>query len=987
LLLRYLALRPAVLQSIQSDQPHMAAFAYFNLLEACVSSSNPSYTLQIGALLMLHIERTLVADMVFGRARMAPGMVLLAMRLVTSSVPAVRTIAIATLFELARAFYAIGLQSSAGASSPAGAIVPAIPTSITAPPEGGPLGRFRHLTSSALMSVAEGQSLGRDMAQAGAGVEDAFNRLVELASAVEDGDDFRDYGTRLRAAMKAHVRETQQQRGQSQDNAAARRAAAANAVALQQQREPAGGATTKVSWGVPVAALEAGAAGTGGAYRRSAGPLRAGYTSVLQPLPRTTQLMEEGTTVDASVASPPGAINVSFAQSSLTEELRALTADHIQLFTRIVTLDTRPEMRFKDAIPLALLDVVHTLIDQKALREVAKWLERLHLGHKKSSDWLEAGMANIMLAAWGYRVTQMYYVINGADASGAKIPRSYLDVIFWHDLVRLLPELETDPYMSEESLYRLVADATSLPDGERCFTLDGQAMLLKEAAECFGRAGAFELSIVAIRHVETIVAAKEDYKSTAAVAEAMVKWSNAISATPSQRRLPSKYFCLCAVLGAGAQAMLAATSSSQRPALVRPGRPLQYIFRVGGNNTTMDLARFRVFARDLIAATLQVPAERVVLADSPDAIAAAITANAAIGRAVTAAASAHMDSIAADATSDDGATPRPSAGAAALLGSRKRSDRHSSDGATSGSAAGVGVPSADLVTVACYEVQPYFEDGDPRLASTRAMNRHLYLDRFLYASRVTDSASDVNGHRGARGANLNATVGSNGAPMTRAQLQQLSSAAKTLDVRRQRMRIVVHTVERPFPSVSCAVAVASTNDTSLDPAGTATETVQQQRDALLNSGSRAPAPSAAAATTAASGAPAAAGAAPAGAAAPPPPPLLKGAAATDELAAVYAALTPMDVRPAGYYFKQVVNAFPDNDEVLAAVRDLAELAKSRVERVDASALTGNGAMERYAACLKGVVDVECALQDVTVPAEGQDSPLHGHHLGSTVRMS
>jgi hypothetical protein len=338
---------------------------------------------------------------------------------------------------------------------------------------------------------------------------------------------------------------------------------------------------------------------------------------------------------------------------------------------------------------------------------------------------------------------------------------------------------------------------------------------------------------MAIRVVERIVWARDDFKSTAVVAEAVAKWADAIVNSPA-KRLVARYFFMSA-------------DGPQFPV------PVKQIFRYPTAAAT-DLNTFCRHAKEIVGAMVG-NSELVVLEP---------------------------------------------------FGTPHKKHHH-----------------GNKVSVVCYEVSPFFAEGDPRQATTtKVFDKHNNITKFQFASRVTDHEAVSSIAKTA---------------ITKLQAQQQSAAAKNLNVHSQNLKVVVHEVERAFPTMTVAVNVRVSEENTLDPVATAVETIQQQTEMMRHANTMVD--------------------------------------AAQETAMLYAALTPLDVKPAGYYFKEVVRVHSDHANVRDEVAEYLNVIKARLQKCPDGAAK---APERYAAVMKGIVDIECAVAEaaaVAAEAEADDDAV------------
>lgn len=88
-------------------------------------------------------------------------------------------------------------------------------------------------------------------------------------------------------------------------------------------------------------------------------------------------------------------------------------------------------------------------------------------------------MVLVFIAALCFRVTEVYYSVKGIDSRGARMPHGVFTNVFWHDYVRVLPEV--DQLLPLEAVFAIVNELYVCPE-DACFTIEGQIKTLKEAA-------------------------------------------------------------------------------------------------------------------------------------------------------------------------------------------------------------------------------------------------------------------------------------------------------------------------------------------------------------------------------------------------------------------------------------------------------------------------------------------------------------------------
>lgn len=454
----------------------------------------------------------------------------------------------------------------------------------------------------------------------------------------------------------------------------------------------------------------------------------------------------------------------------------------LSLFHDVLRLQTDDTMRYKDSKGLAFYDVVHNFLRQNTMKEVFKWLGRLHEAHRANGDNCEAGMTLVLSAAIGFRVSEAFYAIKGTDCKGARIPAAAFTHVLWHDYVRVLPELEK--HLPIENIYTMATDLSVVPD-EQPFTVEGQIRLMKEAAELLEKAGYYELSIKAVDVVWKYAAAKGDYKACTAVSSVMSTWSNVI-ATQSSKRESYRYFLVWARMerevSAAESALLKklkkkhesdsddddADLSSRKPRTTAPAdylvSPIKMIYK---QPTNTSLNTFRDAAKKFVTAVF--PNESLIqLTD---------------------------EMVGTHAPMD--LTNVPTAGKLSkALKAQLKTSNHC------------------LLTVA--EVVPVFDAIHP---STKHLDRPHVINRFEHVNRVGPSMITRSGQT----------------PMKRSQHVSTNLPKTEVDVMRQQLSVNVHFTERSFPSTTTAIPVGSSEEQLLDAYETAIETMNAELDALESS--------------------------------------------------------------------------------------------------------------------------------------------------------
>ncbi|RNF25972.1 putative membrane associated protein, partial [Trypanosoma conorhini] len=351
------------------------------------------------------------------------------------------------------------------------------------------LARMKSLTANALVSVAESKT--RDLRLAGRFIEFQFDDLLERAHAEEE---------HYRAPSQTYDERYGGDGHQPGGNSGAKYRYRVDPLFLSVQRRLS----------VPKYLLE-------GEKRERGADLHAGH--------------DAAGVYDSSEKTPP----------RFSEEFAAMSASALSLFRDVLRLQVDDSMRFKEAKVFAYFEVVRNFLRQNALREVLKWLHRLHSTHKANGDMAEAGMVLFFIGALCFRVTEMFYQLRGKDSRGARMPFGLLSYVFWHDYVRVLPEV--DVLLPVDTIYAIVSGLYVCPD-EACCSVEGQVKALKEAAEHLDKDHYYEFSLGAIAIVDKYLRAIGDYKGAAMVHTAMATWCTAVAQQGKRRN--HRYFLLWA---------------------------------------------------------------------------------------------------------------------------------------------------------------------------------------------------------------------------------------------------------------------------------------------------------------------------------------------------------------------------------------------------------------------------------------------------------
>ncbi|TPP50888.1 DOCK-C2 family protein [Leishmania donovani] len=310
--------------------------------------------------------------------------------------------------------------------------------------------------------------------------------------------------------------------------------------------------------------------------------------SVQRNLPISRYLLEKSNVPDQQ---PP----------RFSSDFTAMTATVLSLFDDVLRLQMDDSMKFKEARATAYFEVFRNFLRQNALKEALKWLYRLHDAHRANSDYLEAGMVLVFIAALCFRVTEVFYFVKGKDSKGARMPFEVLSHVFWHDYVRILPEV--DALLPADTVYAIVSELYTCPD-DMCFSMEGQVKALKEAAEFQDKGQYYEYSLQTIDIANKYLMAVSDFKGSSVVHMAMSTWCTAI-AEPKSKRHNSRYFFLWArmerhTLPKSRKELHEDANDSkvgEKPRGLPNGNPIRRIYKM---STATTLEEFKNYARSYV---------------------------------------------------------------------------------------------------------------------------------------------------------------------------------------------------------------------------------------------------------------------------------------------------------------------------------------------------------------------------------------------------
>ncbi|GET90267.1 hypothetical protein, conserved [Leishmania tarentolae] len=320
-------------------------------------------------------------------------------------------------------------------------------------------------------------------------------------------------------------------------------------------------------------------------YRQKAEDL---VMSVQRNLPISRYLLEKPNVSDQQ---PP----------RFSSEFTTMAATVLSLFDDVLRLQMDDSMKFKEAKATAYFEVFRNFLRQNALKEALKWLYRLHDVHKANNDNLEAGMVLVFIAALCFRVTEVFYFIKGRDSKGARMPFEILSHVFWHDYVRILPEVEV--LLPADTVYAIVSELYVCPE-DVCFSMEGQVKMLKEAAEFQDKDQYYEYSLQTIAIANKYLMAINDFKGSSVVHMAMSTWCLAV-AEPKSKRHNARYFFLWARMERNRppksrkelQEEVNDNRVGEKPRGLPNGNPIRRIYKMP---TVTTLEEFKSYAKSYV---------------------------------------------------------------------------------------------------------------------------------------------------------------------------------------------------------------------------------------------------------------------------------------------------------------------------------------------------------------------------------------------------
>eukprot|EP00796_Vickermania_ingenoplastis_P000912 gene912-539_t len=294
--------------------------------------------------------------------------------------------------------------------------------------------------------------------------------------------------------------------------------------------------------------------------------------------------------------------------TSFSEEFGSMAKTVLHLFNDVLPLRVDTSMLFKEPKCSTYLGIFMNFLHQNAVKEGLKWLYRLRETHVSNGDHIEAGMVLVVIAALGFRVTELFYHAKGKNSKGARFPNALLDYVFWHDYVRILPEIEK--LFPVEVIYPIASQLYVCPD-EPCFTMEGQIKILKEAAEEQDKGMHYELSLQTISIVDHFVRAAKDYAGAEVVHRAMASWCSVLS----DPRPSNTYFFLWARMeraepsapsprGSMAREERQLAIGEKPEGLPAPTRTIRRVYKMPPHYT---LDNFRVYVKDYICSLFSDP--------------------------------------------------------------------------------------------------------------------------------------------------------------------------------------------------------------------------------------------------------------------------------------------------------------------------------------------------------------------------------------------
>ena len=480
----------------------------------------------------------------------------------------------------------------------------------------------------------------------------------------------------------------------------------------------------------------------------------------------------------SQILSGPNGLLTGQRATDFPSEFRSLTLTMGSLFSDVLRLQVDTTMKFKEERCDAYYTVALNFLKQNSVREFLRWLTRLFELHRSNNSHAEAGMTLALMAGVAFRATEVFYAAKGADTKGARMPYAILSHVFWHDYIRLLPEL--DDIFPLQAACAVVVDWTVVPD-DSVFTLEGQIKCLKEAAECFDAATYYEFSISAARVVEQFVRAKRDYKASSVVFGALQTWSGGI--VSNVKRQNCRYFFVWLRMEkevakvSGRKKKLhhidseedaAEDEEDDATAKIAGGAaalPIKRIVKVEPQ-TTVD--GFKKYMADFASSVLGGLPDLVLMTDElvetlpPQASAAALPS---------------------------GIASRPSSKKVKMV-----------------------VKDVNRCLVTVHEVAPSFDDvvASPQRFSDKSFPIHTFTNALVIKERGSSSAAS---------------------PMPQPQ-RGAKNTSTSVDVLAERLHICTHSTERSFPSMTEAVNVDKTTVKLLDCFDTAIQYIDKELDVL-----------------------------------------------------------------------------------------------------------------------------------------------------------
>ncbi|KAH8607343.1 C2 domain [Trypanosoma vivax] len=235
--------------------------------------------------------------------------------------------------------------------------------------------------------------------------------------------------------------------------------------------------------------------------------------------------------------------------TSFADELNSLTELSSRLFCRVLCTKVCKSMGIKEAQSNAYFKVILDLIRGGILRGSLLWLRRLYELHKAQDNSVEAGMVCLFIAGFCFRVCEAFYDVKGRDSCEVPMPFAVFTNVFWHDYVRLLPEL--DVMLSGDVIYNIVLKTNSLP-GEVCFTAEGQVKTLRHASSLLAKDQYKPLALECMRLAERYLSTTRQFEDLKAIYATMERWCTDI-VDDRQNLHNHRYFLLWARMEQGKQ--------------------------------------------------------------------------------------------------------------------------------------------------------------------------------------------------------------------------------------------------------------------------------------------------------------------------------------------------------------------------------------------------------------------------------------------------